>query len=125
MIECDCSCDIDESNRCEIEVWRKARKSHICCECGDEIVPGVRYQVGSGVNAEGEPFRFKTCATCVAIRERYCSGGWYWGGLAEQIEPCIGCDYRELPSPDDSDEIDTEDAAHVERHRKKTEKPRA
>lgn len=120
MIECDCSRSDFEPCRCSTTVKRKASKEHKCCECHEKIKPGECYEVASGIDCEGEPFRYKTCLACAAIRERYCSGGWIWGELAEQIEPCIECDYRELPHPDDADEIDAEDAAHVERHRKKT-----
>jgi len=38
------------------------------------------------------------------IRDHYCSGGWLIGGLAEQIEHCIGFDYREVPDQDGEDD---------------------
>ncbi|MFA5053175.1 MAG: hypothetical protein WC565_03915 [Parcubacteria group bacterium] len=96
MISCDCSTDDGERpSICRIE-WRKARKPHKCCECGDTIAKGQRYEHVSGL-WDGNWDRHDTCATCVAIRERYCPHGWIYGSLAEQIEECLDFDYREVP----------------------------
>jgi hypothetical protein len=52
------------------QAMRKARKSHQCCECGQEIAPRSWYEYSSGI-WEGRPDSFKTCTTCVEIRDEY------------------------------------------------------
>lgn len=47
---------------------RKAKKSHICDECGREILPGERYDYASG-KADGEMWFAKTCIHCTAVSE--------------------------------------------------------
>jgi hypothetical protein len=37
------------------------------------------------------------------IRKHYCPHGWRFGELADQIEPCIGFDYREVPDDEPHD----------------------
>lgn len=100
MIECDCSVDIDEYSAVCLERIVTARKQHECCECGEPIRPGERHEVAESL-FDGRWSRFRTCAPCLAIRERYCPHGWEWGHLAEDIEDCIGFDYREVPEDDD------------------------
>jgi hypothetical protein len=46
----------------------KAIKAHKCCECGGEIQPGEVYHYHSGI-WEGEPFSFKVCIDCDALRD--------------------------------------------------------
>lgn len=101
-ISCDCSCtDYDRPRVCEV-TWRRAREPHTCCECGDEIPVGARYEYVSGC-WDGSWDSFKTCQICVAIREHYCPHGWLYGELAQQISECLDFDYREVPD-DEEDE---------------------
>jgi hypothetical protein len=58
----------------------KARKPATCCECGDPIRPGDRYEVTSG-KWDGEWSSFKTCLPCKEIRETFCCEGWVYGTL--------------------------------------------
>lgn len=102
-IQCDCSADHDEECRCYLPRRIVARKEHLCCECRVPIARGQRYLRETGIDPDGDPFSYATCMPCAAIREHYCPKGWVWGGLAEQIEECIGWDYREDP-PEDNDE---------------------
>jgi hypothetical protein len=102
MIDCDCSCNDYDAPSCVREVIRRARRPHTCCECGDTIEPGQRYEYVSGV-WDGHPDWHHTCLVCVAIREHYCPHGWLIGGLAEQIEECLGFDYREVPDEEDDE----------------------
>jgi hypothetical protein len=58
---------------CEIaEVYctkiRKAKKPHICCECGQTIIPGQEYRYDSGI-LDHEPFVYKRCLDCYALLE--------------------------------------------------------
>lgn len=114
ILSCDCSADIDYANRCSQSVQRRARKPHTCVECGRAIKPGERYWVDSGIDYDGHPFRYSTCLGCYNIRERYCSGGWYFGEVAEQCRDCFGFDYTDDPKDWDDEEVDEEDEAHRE-----------
>jgi hypothetical protein len=104
-IQCDCSIvfDAGETIRCSSKAIRKARKQHQCVECLEDIEPGQRYEHVRGLDVDGDPFSDRTCLPCAAIRDQYCPSGYHVGHVAEQIEPCIGWDYREHPpgGPDD------------------------
>jgi len=63
---CNCSCDGDFPSILE-ETFPKARKKHICCECGSDIDPGEIYQKIKGL-WEDEWLTFKTCMICYNIR---------------------------------------------------------
>jgi hypothetical protein len=94
---CDCSIDVDVSATCAWEEWRTARKPHVCCECEAEIALGETYEHARGV-WDGRWYVYRTCAPCARIRQDYCRWGWEYGALAEQIEECLGFDYREIPT---------------------------
>ncbi len=96
VISCDCSVEHEDGMGFFSDTWRTARKEHVCCECGEPIRKGERHQYSSGV-WDGAWGSFRTCRTCVAIRERYCPHGWVYGDLAEQIYDCIEFDYRVVP----------------------------
>ena len=49
---------------------RTARKQHLCCECRRPIVACEKYEHSSGV-WDGKPDSFKTCLSCVEIRDEY------------------------------------------------------
>jgi len=105
VIHCDCSVDVDEVALCGQEVIRTARKPHVCCECGETIPVGKKYEEATGIDPDHNPYRYHTCLPCSGIRRDYCSNGWIWGGLAEQIQECLGFDYRLRPSEwNDEDE---------------------
>jgi hypothetical protein len=53
------------------EEWRKACKSHVCCECGSEIAPGETYEHVVGVWG-GRWCLYRTCALCARIRRVHC-----------------------------------------------------
>jgi len=111
-ISCDCSVDCSDYESpsvCHTE-WRKARKEHTCEECGEPIKVGERHEYVCGL-WDGRWDRHRTCAPCVAIRARYCPHGFIYGELAQQIEECLGFDYREVP------ELDEEEAAEADRQK--------
>jgi hypothetical protein len=113
MINCDCSCDEGERVRCSRVTIRTARKPHQCCECGEPIVPGQRYEDATGIDCDGDAYGYSTCLTCKAIREHYCPHGFIYSCLAEMIRDCLGFDYRALPKPKEAREIDAEDAQRI------------
>jgi hypothetical protein len=68
---------------------RRARKPHACCECGLLIRPREQYEHATGM-WDGEISTYKTCSTCVSIRDKfYCGGGWMFGGLWYDVENCV------------------------------------
>jgi hypothetical protein len=101
-ITCDCSVDGYDGPDVYSEEYPIARKTYICCECGEEILPGQKYEKFRGL-WEGRWGTYKTCMPCVAIRERCCPHGFIFGMLRETISECLGFDYREVPEEDDDD----------------------
>ena len=87
-------CCIDVDDPCAImdDQIVTARKSHKCCECGCDILPGKKYENTSAL-AEGKWYRYKTCAPCAGIRNTFFSCGWYWGQMREDFYECQGWDY--------------------------------
>ncbi len=80
MSDYKCYCEPNEGEPCEIwnATWRKARKTHKCQECLEEIKPGERYQYVFIV-FEGEASNYKACEFCAnetarIIKERDLSG---------------------------------------------------
>lgn len=66
--------------------WRKARKEHRCCECGETILPGTSYEYVAGY---WDDFgTYKTCDRCVQVRE-----------LIKDFEMASGCDEDESFCP--------------------------
>lgn len=63
-MECYCEpMEADESCPVWQVSWRKAKKEHKCCECGDTIKPGERYEYIFCI-FEGEVDNYKTCEFC-------------------------------------------------------------
>lgn len=77
------------------EIMRKAKKEHKCCECSNQIKPSEKYQYCSGV-WDGVPNSYKTCLSCVKLRENYkaetgeCAA---FEGLAEAISNAFYFNY--------------------------------
>lgn len=69
-----CSCDYDfEPIKMHRTKKRRARKCHMCEECGSEIVVGESYYVHTGF-LDGSWFTLKNCAACERIRDDYGCG---------------------------------------------------
>jgi len=63
-----------------------AKRPHRCYECGETIRPGTKYERFSGI-WDGKPGRYKTCLSCVEIRDHFsCGEGFIFGALWEQME---------------------------------------
>jgi hypothetical protein len=82
-------------------IFRKARKPHKCCECGDEIVKGERYEYVTML-FDGRWSEYKTCLPCYHIGDDL--GCRCYGDLYEAFWDAFGWDYREDPSEWDDDE---------------------
>lgn len=87
MEACLCFCDYETFDLFRSKEVR-ARRSHRCCECSEEIRPGESYEVADAM-AEGEFFHFKTCKTCARIRRDYCAP---FGGLRDTLWETLGID---------------------------------
>lgn len=71
-MECYCEPMFDDADAC-CTVWNVthpvARKHHICCECGEPILPGQKYERIFAV-FEGTADTHKTCEFCAAEYQR-------------------------------------------------------
>jgi len=91
MIECLCL-DVDEPGPAVCATsTRTARKEHHCCECGELIGKGQRYENVRGL-WDGHWSEFKTCAPCAAIRRDFLSCGWTYGMLWQDLWDAFGGD---------------------------------
>lgn len=61
------------------ETERKARKPHVCYECGSQIFPGERYTVSKGL-WEGVFEEYKRCLICQQLASKY-TGCYCFGDL--------------------------------------------
>ena len=85
-----CYCDCGPAPLLYDKVWRRARKSHRCYECGSEIPPGEEYEDLTAVweRADGLQ-RIRTCADCVELRDAmdtmdcFC---WCHGSLLDDVQ---------------------------------------
>ena len=70
---------------CSTTVTPKARREHTCCECGETIPVGAKYERTSGI-WDGSPECYKSCLSCVEIRNHFsCGNGWVFGELWSQL----------------------------------------
>lgn len=86
---CDCSWTYHDGWSVGHEQIRRARRAHVCCECGETIKPGDRYEYAAGC-WDGDWSAFKTCLPCMRIRLHHCPAGWLYGGLEERLRECLG-----------------------------------
>lgn len=57
-----------------------ARKEYHCCECGDTITRGQKYERVEGAS-DGEFSTYITCLVCAEIAESFSCGGRTYGGV--------------------------------------------
>jgi len=92
MNDCACLYGGFESDECQFEnvTTRRARKDHICIECGETISKGQHYEIYT-TKFDGEVKSVKTCAICKEIRSAlYCDGfffGQMWDDIRGQLFP--------------------------------------
>lgn len=101
-MECVCACDYADET---YQVWWQdvvtARKQHVCCECGETIEPGQKYESYRGLY-DGYFNTHKTCIPCRDIRDSLCSS-WMFETLREVVFECMGFDYVTGETIDDDD----------------------
>ena len=85
----DCYCQIDAYDDCgdcgndNVATYRKARKKHLCEECGRTIVPGEKYERFIKFY-DGSVYVYKTCLDCISVRDvLFCS--WIFGQIWEDV----------------------------------------
>ena len=88
--ECSCSISYDPASVYNRKIV-KARKEHGCCECGDMIIKGERYEHVKACY-DGSWSDFKTCLPCMNIG--LSMGCRMHGGLVEMFWEMFGWDYR-------------------------------
>jgi hypothetical protein len=93
----DCHCEIGaDCSDYAPELYREkkiiARKEHLCCECGELIKKGERYELAEG-KWEGEWSSYRTCVSCSRIRDDLTCGEFIFGELRERIKEYFGFDY--------------------------------
>ena len=90
---CSCVCDVDYDPASILSAKVvKARKEHRCCECGETIKKGEKYELVKGL-WDGSWSTYKTCEMCVRIRNDVCCGSWIYGELRETIWEAFNFDY--------------------------------
>jgi hypothetical protein len=70
---------------CSTQRQVKARKEHSCYECGESIKVGDRHEVYSGI-FDHSAFRWRTCLSCVEIRDHFACNGFSAGQLWDDLE---------------------------------------
>jgi hypothetical protein len=90
MTCCPLSGDESEGPSFSTTTVRAARKVHTCVECRVEIDKGTKYESTTG-KWDGGMATFRTCLSCVEIRNHFaCNGfvyGALWGDLEENFFP--------------------------------------
>lgn len=72
---------------------RTARKPWECCECGDNIPVGAKYEDFWGVY-DGQWENYRTCARCAQVAIDFFRGRIF-GGMVEYFQEAHGFDYRD------------------------------
>jgi len=73
-----------ETNEFYSEAIVRARKAHSCVECSGNIEPGDQCESASG-KSDGDVWTYRTCASCLEIREAFVCGDHRFGDLWESI----------------------------------------
>lgn len=75
------------------ETYPVARKEHRCTECSCTIGIGDKYAREEGV-WDGKFTTYKTCFSCLSLREEFFCDGWIythlWQDISEFINDCGG-----------------------------------
>lgn len=85
MICCPLSSNDGDSAECHSVSTVKAAKDHRCCECRETIAKGARHEVVRGM-WDHSWSRYRTCLSCVEIRNHFACNGWIYGQIWSDIE---------------------------------------
>lgn len=94
-----CWCNIRDYDHPAVirDEFPTARKSYLCCECGETISPGQKYHKAVGLWENGWR-TFRTCMPCYRLRDELCPEGYVFGELSDVTNECLGFDYRRVPN---------------------------
>lgn len=84
-------CFDGESPKVFDENERTARKRHKCCECHMPINHGERYRDSFGVWPGLGAKHFRTCSTCVELRDRITAQEYEAGCIGVEATPPFTC----------------------------------
>jgi len=70
---------------CSSTIKPKARKKHQCGECCEAIPVGALYEKTTGI-WDGSASTYKTCLSCVEIRDHFACEGWIYGHIWNDLE---------------------------------------
>lgn len=68
-------------------------RAHHCCECYELIKVGDRYEHTTG-SWDGQWSTYRTCLSCVEIRDHFACEGWLFGQVWQDIETNFFPDMR-------------------------------
>lgn len=89
-MECSCvyiSNDFDEPELFT-EKMVKSRTNHVCSECGEKIHSGQQYERTKG-RWECDWHLYKTCNTCLEIRNAFFCEGWFYSNILSDLQDMI------------------------------------
>jgi len=72
------------------ERFLTSHRNYTCCECKDIILSGQKHEYFSGRDSDGNIDRYRTCLTCVHIRNKLMCD-WIYTGLFQSIAEKIEC----------------------------------
>lgn len=78
-------CGYDEQAEFYSSAIVRAKKVHKCTECHEAISSGSKYERATG-KWEGDISTYKTCLSCVEIRNHFVCEGWAFGLLWSDLE---------------------------------------
>ncbi len=98
-----CDCNASYNPDAEMPVFYKtsrpiARKNHICCECGQTILPGTSYLCIRG-KWEGNFETYKLCPVCTEIQNTFFFYGHALGEMYNDLQNYV--EYIDGQIPED------------------------
>ncbi len=93
MSECGCVyVDVENTAKVATTTTPTAKKSHWCCECHREILPGEEYERVDGLWEVFETY--KTCEDCLGVRNEFFCEAWeyefVWERMYDHIRDVFG-----------------------------------
>ena len=111
----------DDAARVHVVSQPVAAKNHRCCECDEVIAKGVKHELYKAM-FDYTWSSFRTCLSCVEIRDHFACDGWVfeqvWSDIEENFFPDMraGGPCMEGLSPAAKDRLFTRRMAWLGRH---------